>query len=476
VAIYPTALTATQVAAHYATAGLVAHFTWGMANRFDLWPNAVPRYPSDINPGQFTVGFNACKSTGNPVTYTWTYPGGSFSSPRCDGFSTDLPPGQQTVTLTVTDAAGYTASVTQTIMVKDYLIVSIGDSLGSGEGNPDIPGVCEGPSLADLANKVTTLPCNTPPVWQSQYPTDQYNNNANAMCHRSTKAASAQAAQDLDSNYPHTSVTFLHLACSGASVTQGLLGGFKGQPPQLQEAYRARQGRPIDALLISIGGNDIHFRDILEKCIEWGAINLLYNPFQSTCDDANVQNQLSRQIQNDLRTLDQNLAILGNCVTAPPYGSGVCQKGNDMYLGVPANHVFITGYFDPARSDDGSFCNGGLLESPLHTEAWTWAENSIVAELNRHLGTAARHFHWHAIGDYNAPPYNNSFLTHGYCAKQTWIRPIRYDGDNTPAGDAQYGSFDIQGDINGTMHPNEEGHKRIAQSLIQALTATLSFT
>lgn len=50
-----------------------------------------------------------------------------------------LDQGDYMVTLTVAAQNGQTNSVTKNIEVKDILIVSIGDSVASGEGNPDIP-------------------------------------------------------------------------------------------------------------------------------------------------------------------------------------------------------------------------------------------------------------------------------------------------------------------------------------------------
>ncbi|MGN6696388.1 MAG: hypothetical protein ACTHN0_19575, partial [Aquihabitans sp.] len=91
----------------------------------------------------------------------------------------------------------------ETITPKDNLIVSVGDSVASGEGNPD------------------TLESGTywSPKWQ------------NKQCHRTSLAGPAQAALRMERRDPHSSVTFVHLACSGASITTGLLGDYDGQDP-----------------------------------------------------------------------------------------------------------------------------------------------------------------------------------------------------------------------------------------------------
>ena len=64
-------------------------------------------------------------------------------------------------------------------------------------------------------------------------------------------------------------MTFVHLGCSGATVDEGLLGVFAGvegtgsEPAQLLRVGRMAAGRGIDALVMSIGINDVEFGDAL---------------------------------------------------------------------------------------------------------------------------------------------------------------------------------------------------------------------
>ena len=57
------------------------------------------------------------------------------------------------------------------------------------------------------------------PTWQDE------------RCHRSAFAGSAQAALAIEQADPRTSVTFVHLACSGAKVDVGLLEPYAGAEP-----------------------------------------------------------------------------------------------------------------------------------------------------------------------------------------------------------------------------------------------------
>lgn len=107
--------------------------------------------------------------------------------------------------------------------------------------------------------------------------------------HRSSYSWPALAATALEREDPHSSVTFLHLAASGAGITEGLLNDYQGvdlEPAtamntyrmagQIEQAqgllecwdpsvsgYRREHCRKIDVLSISIGINDIGFQQIL---------------------------------------------------------------------------------------------------------------------------------------------------------------------------------------------------------------------
>jgi FG-GAP-like repeat len=68
------------------------------------------------------------------------------------------------------------------------------------------------------------------PVWEDK------------RCHRSANAGPAQAALEIERSDPHTSVTFLSYACSGASITEGLVGWYDGvEPPSNPVLYEFQQ-------------------------------------------------------------------------------------------------------------------------------------------------------------------------------------------------------------------------------------------
>ncbi|MEU5586037.1 hypothetical protein [Streptomyces chrestomyceticus] len=63
----------------------------------------------------------------------------------------------------------------------------------------------------------------------------------------------------------------LNLACSGATSTAILLpehgaSPFQGEPSQAQQLQNAVTGRPVRAVVASIGGNDLGFEDVITSC------------------------------------------------------------------------------------------------------------------------------------------------------------------------------------------------------------------
>lgn len=203
------------------------------------------------------------------------------------------------------------------IAVKDLLIVGMGDSFASGEGNPDIPvrfsrerDVTYGGGKDEAS--ATGFPARIG-SWKQIGDKGFIEGNARWLdqaCHRSLYSHQLRAALQLAIEEPHRAVTYVGLACSGAEITDGLFLRYKGNewvpnPPELSqisaaaaaqcgknaavphdlpEAYHikgavpelgglvlykcpAETSRKIDLVLLSIGGNDIGFARLLANAI-----------------------------------------------------------------------------------------------------------------------------------------------------------------------------------------------------------------
>ena len=152
--------------------------------------------------------------------------------------------GRWRVRLTIRDSRGATNATSQIVTLRDKLVVAVGDSFASGEGNPE--------SQNDV------------PDWIDE------------QCHRSDAAWPARVARSLENR--STVVTFLTFACSGAEIRHLTDVDYEGAepaeplPPQLVVARRLlgdplnTATRQADVVLLAAGVNDLHISSILTDC------------------------------------------------------------------------------------------------------------------------------------------------------------------------------------------------------------------
>lgn len=358
----------------------------------------------------------------------------------------DLPGmGNYSANLHVNFTNGRCGEQTGRFLLRDFLIVSLGDSSASGEGNPDRSGIvaaghhwqCDLATLFKAAGRHPDM--HIGPGWMEE------------KAHRSLTSGPAMAALSLQHTSGRTlvagaqrvvldKITFLSFARSGARVIEGLLNA-QTQPPsddfigsgQVEEARRTVGARRINALLINVGGNDIGFSGVLEDLVRGD------NVFTAGRDDdpAAVEARLDALLVQ----LGGNYDLLKSAV--------------DDNLRPP--DTYITGYptalFD-VTNPDGSigFHACGLFQG------WDLDIDPPDYDLIREKGAAlnflirrkARQFGWHFI-DIEA-----DFVGHGYC-----------DGDSLWVGASE--SCRTQGDFDGTMHPNWLGHLTWARKFVEQL-------
>jgi len=323
--------------------------------------------------------------------------------------SVELQQGPYTVTLSIETASGITGtSAPQQILVKDILIISVGDSYGSGEGAPD----------RVVQYGLFGFPV-APAEWQDR------------RCHRSAWAGPSQAAALIEESDPHTSVTFVSLACSGATINTpiddnpddgatntakyqgaGLLTSYSGiehdgsydpasfLPPQMEQAARIANGRAIDALTMSGGGNDMHFATVIADCVTSDCNTNETTANRLAADFIKLPqryNELARFIRND-----RNLSI------APA-------------LNISPDRVFITEYPDPSRDMQGNWCEANQIDDPLlalpvngiKKLEMEWASNNVVRPLNQAIEANARKHGWNFVSGIAAEFFDGG---HGWCS------------------------------------------------------------
>jgi hypothetical protein len=269
--------------------------------------------------------------------------------------------------------------VSTEIGVRDILIAGLGDSIASGEGNPDRPvalsdeGFCFRYYLGSAAAQYYRpsragykggRACEAPDSLQN------WQRHAalwfNAACHRSLYSYQTRAALALAVRYPHIAVTYLPLACTGATIADGLFGGQRarecppsrststcaavsGQLAELRDALaaarRRQPDRQLDLLLLSIGANDIYFSGLVADVIV----------------DTATERVLFRR-GGAMATLDESRAALTRDL---PRGFVKLREAVKPLVG-DLSHVIYTAYADPALSNGGTPCAGGRAGFDIH--------------------------------------------------------------------------------------------------------------
>lgn len=437
------------------------------------------------------------------------------------------------------------------ITVDDFLVVSIGDSYTSGEGNPERIRRSSSDGIVSLevhwadsgrtgeksATKMRAFPRLTgvsgrPPggycardltrtrtTCFEQLATSNVGRD-HARAHRSTLAASAQAALALERLDTRTSVTFVSVAASGATVSTGLTGRYAGvenepgaklarawadkMPAQVDQVAALVDRRKIDALTISIGGNDIGFGNVAQALILAGGADPRA-AFHRLTEFSEYAAILAAVRSGDWNRVDAWPGLLGVGSYDNVYGGGfdglpglydklagaIRQKLGTVPIRIGG--VYLTEYPDPTKwlSSAGKrhYCNkmlggvaiGGRL-GHIDKEEARWAYEYVLAPLNRYAANAAARHRWRYVGGI-AGAFGAG---HGLCANPPYDA-AGYDGNPYPAEVQRPSSQHIRwyrnareseliqgppGDragSKGTLHPSELGHHAIKDRLLSAI-------
>ena len=407
--------------------------------------------PGGYTPSSWSVTLDACGSQPGHKTisqYKWEVQGlpeqvtsncqHTINVPREAVYPTKL-------TVMLNDGTSVTAN--REVKVVDRFIAVMGDSYASGEGDPQT-------FIQWGSDSVIAWP-----TWDD------------VRCHRSMYAASARAARIMELQDPHSSVTYLSRACSGATIAQGILGGYKGietspgapnLPPQLQQVRSIVGNARIDDLLISIGGNDVGFANIIAACI---------TGLDCSADQA---------LANDFNASVAALQTSGY----PAMRTAI----EDSSTGLNADSTFITEYPDFTTDSSGNRCEymGGDILWPFSinkTEA-DWAAGTVLATLTNTLkgqvdAAKAAGLDWTYVGGVQDAWTKTGQYGHGYCVgdpgvrdPNRWVRTFKDSCDlQGPPSYFVLGAHVCSTDTTtGMFHPNEAGHLAIGQRYVAALS------
>ena len=507
-------------------------FDWSVPSRFGRDDNgdglidyhynigAFQYEKSLLYPESWPMIFDGCRTaqdaeTGVSATniYQWVLNGETIVGNRCRfTYGKDSPnpgnlgfpaQGSYPVDLTVTYGEGITSptgsnpeAFHQDVVVRDILIVSLGDSYASGEGNPDIP---------QRYHIEWGFPVwDADAVWQDK------------RCHRSAKGGPPLTALAIERMDPKTSVTFISYACSGATIGTelfdgtgggdpnksrgvGILEPYIGQVPpegfqyssraagwvgyipsqmgQLKDVLIPPEGksqRQIDSLIISGGGNDALFVPWLQGCFYWEPCWDL--PIMLESPD-NWTLYSPRQIVN--RALGISPGRDANSVPTN-YDRLATEIGT---LNPTPLNVYLTQYPDGTSADDGGYCR--MLDDILWPNPAfavnPWESQEISTHALRNLNATIfqeakerRSLGWvyvDGLANYiQSDEYPNGpvglYFRHGYCARENWIT-------RAEESELRQGPLYWRAGTTGTAHPNILGNQAISSRLLHYMLPRL---
>lgn len=336
-----------------------------------------------------------------------------------------------------------------------FVWAAVGDSYASGEGNPERD-ISDPTAVEDFTGlrwgNDTSISVPIPGVSLGADLT---------TCHRSDEAAAPKAQRMLEDTYTGMTIRLGFVACGGAT-TDALTGKYDGpgttkesllgydrvtQPAQLDriQGFADAQGR-LDALYMSIGGNNAGFGEIITDCISpsgpsncadvWDTLlnARLFDLIKPGGEYEEVNNAIVARFGDDLPVLIQEYPNpLHNGSTAIP----------------PA--CFGPDYDAYAEVGSGGF-DDALQDNVTHEEA-DWAFG-VPGLLNSAVESAADTFGWIEVDD-----HLTAFDGHGVCTKEPFDNlnsaGLRQQGRDIP--DTSVFQFS-----SGFMHPNDAGYEQIA--------------
>jgi len=289
-------------------------------------------------------------------------------------------PTDAAVDIALTD--GTVQRLTTQIQVRDVLIAGLGDSIGAGEGNPDRAvrlseeGFCfrrfgggeyfrPGREGYRGDKSCTTVPGDdgSGSDWARQ--SARWLSGA---CHRSLYSYQTRTALALAVESPHLAVTFIPLACSGATVDIGFLGPLrvlecpspgtnsacpKMVRPQMADlaevmatARRQNPNRTLDLILLTIGVNDVLFSGLMA--------NVIVEP--STERNLLMAAGKLNSVEESQHILDREL----------PGNFARVRSALKPYVGGDLSRVVFLTYANPALVRANMLCPGGREGFDVH--------------------------------------------------------------------------------------------------------------
>ncbi|MET9292495.1 GDSL-type esterase/lipase family protein [Streptomyces sp. NPDC003077] len=248
------------------------------------------------------------------------------------------------------------------------LVVSLGDSFISGEA-----GRWAGNSN-DSADGYAHTDRAFDPATNTTDPRRVYGTSYDDACNRSDSA---------EVNSAPLQGPRLNLACSGATSTAILLpenGGspFKSEPSQARQLQDAVTGKPVRAVVVSVGGNDLGFEGVITECAQ----NFV-KPFGATPCAPTTAPEVKNRLPAMRTAAVKALADVTTAMDRAGHPKGSYRLVLQSYPSPLPDGARVR---YPGEGYD-RLTQGGC---PFFDKDLTWAHDELVPEISTTLADAAR--------------------------------------------------------------------------------------
>ena len=342
---------------------------------------------SYLTPRDFPVGVSLSGPAPQGAVCAWSFDDGGgplrqLNAPCNQEVELRVPSGRTTVaTVDIPLGDGTAQRVVTEIAVRNLLIAGLGDSIAAGEGDPD--------RAVELGGSFCFRRFGGGQYYRpgrAGYTGDRSCDNASAnpaaaqdwaragarwmspACHRSLYSYQVRTALQIAIEQPHVAVTFLPLACTGASIEYGM---FRGQtiddcpsvvgiytcpstsPAQLvelknimDEVHKQEPQRTLDMVLLTIGANDVRFASLVANVIV----------------SSTTERLLLRQSGGIVSLQDAEEALRDKL----PQEFARLRAALKPFVGGNLARVVFVSYANPAMQAPGTPCPGGRDGLDIH--------------------------------------------------------------------------------------------------------------
>lgn len=320
---------------------------------------------------------------------------------------------------------------------KPSAVVAMGDSYISGEA-----GRWEGNHSIDYGDRRGTDRAAYRNRWGFwRYSQARVYGSSASGCHRSDVAPIHSSEIDVDVR--------VNLACSGAA-TDNLIrsenGGrsHRGEPSQADQLAEVAAGHQVELVVVSIGGNDLGFADIILDCaLDYSLSNSWWTRTCNRDQQANVDRRMVGVMDDVGRVLDEIRAVLADAGQEPGSYRLVLQSYPSP---VPSGDEF--------RYGQGTWSRTFVGGCPFWNVDATWARDSFVPQLSSALAVVA------AGRGVEFLDLQDALEGREICADGA------RQGDGDSAEWSRYLSTGVlQGEAQESLHPNAFGQQAIGRCL-----------